>query len=402
MAYKYIAYGENKRIVRGSIEAASESAVEEALEHQGYQLISLKAVAAGPTLEQMLPSLFQIRAGDVIAFSRQLTTLLEAGIGILAAVGMLQEQASNRRFKRVLDSVIDDLRAGTPFSAALARHPRVFPQLYQRMVEVGERTGEPEAALKQVTDYMERENAASKKLGRAMIYPVMILVMAIAVVMLLITVALPPMVDMFDSLDTDLPLTTRILIGTVNFVSVNKITLLLASGALGALAIICFRRPEIRLALDRLLLRVPIIGSISLQGEVARLSRVMSALVRGGLALPETMELAADTARNRAVKQALTEVQEELLLGQGLSGPMSQIRLFPPVLVQMVKVGEETGTLDSTLVTVADFYEAEAQAKTDAFISLIEPLMTAGIALLVGFIALSVITPMYSIMGEIG
>ncbi len=402
MAYKYIAYGENKRIVRGSMEAASESAVEEALEHQGYQLISLKAVAAGPTLEQMLPSLFQIRAGDVIAFSRQLTTLLEAGIGILAAVGMLQEQASNRQFKRVLDSVIDDLRAGTPFSAALARHPRVFPQLYQRMVEVGERTGEPEAALKQVTDYMERENAASKKLGRAMIYPVMILVMAIAVVMLLITVALPPMVDMFDSLDTDLPLTTRILIGTVNFVSVNKITLLLAGGALGALAIICFRRPEIRLALDRLLLRVPIIGSISLQGEVARLSRVMSALVRGGLALPETMELAADTARNRAVKQALTEVQEELLLGQGLSGPMSQIRLFPPVLVQMVKVGEETGTLDSTLVTVADFYEAEAQAKTDAFISLIEPLMTAGIALLVGFIALSVITPMYSIMGEIG
>ena len=402
MAYKYIAYGENKRIVRGSMEAASESAVEEALEHQGYQLISLKAVAAGPTLEQMLPSLFRIRAGDVIAFSRQLTTLLEAGIGILAAVGMLQEQASNRRFKRVLDSVIDDLRAGTPFSAALARHPRVFPQLYQRMVEVGERTGEPEAALKQVTDYMERENAASKKLGRAMIYPVMILVMAIAVVMLLITVALPPMVDMFDSLDTDLPLTTRILIGTVNFVSVNKITLLLAGGALGALAIICFRRPEIRLALDRLLLRVPIIGSISLQGEVARLSRVMSALVRGGLALPETMELAADTARNRAVKQALTEVQEELLLGQGLSGPMSQIRLFPPVLVQMVKVGEETGTLDSTLVTVADFYEAEAQAKTDAFISLIEPLMTAGIALLVGFIALSVITPMYSIMGEIG
>lgn len=402
MAYKYIAYGENKRIVRGSMEAASESAVEEALEHQGYQLISLKAVAAGPTLEQMLPSLFQIRAGDVIAFSRQLTTLLEAGIGILAAVGMLQEQASNRRFKRVLGSVIDDLRAGTPFSAALARHPRVFPQLYQRMVEVGERTGEPEAALKQVTDYMERENAASKKLGRAMIYPVMILVMAIAVVMLLITVALPPMVDMFDSLDTDLPLTTRILIGTVNFVSVNKITLLLAGGALGALAIICFRRPEIRLALDRLLLRVPIIGSISLQGEVARLSRVMSALVRGGLALPETMELAADTARNRAVKQALTEVQEELLLGQGLSGPMSQIRLFPPVLVQMVKVGEETGTLDSTLVTVADFYEAEAQAKTDAFISLIEPLMTAGIALLVGFIALSVITPMYSIMGEIG
>lgn len=402
MAYKYIAYGENKRIVRGSMEAASESAVEEALEHQGYQLISLKAVAAGPTLEQMLPSLFRIRAGDVIAFSRQLTTLLEAGIGILAAVGMLQEQASNRQFKRVLDSVIDDLRAGTPFSAALARHPRVFPQLYQRMVEVGERTGEPEAALKQVTDYMERENAASKKLGRAMIYPVMILVMAIAVVMLLITVALPPMVDMFDSLDTDLPLTTRILIGTVNFVSVNKITLLLAGGALGALAIICFRRPEIRLALDRLLLRVPIIGSISLQGEVARLSRVMSALVRGGLALPETMELAADTARNRAVKQALTEVQEELLLGQGLSGPMSQIRLFPPVLVQMVKVGEETGTLDSTLVTVADFYEAEAQAKTDAFISLIEPLMTAGIALLVGFIALSVITPMYSIMGEIG
>ncbi|MEE8173995.1 MAG: type II secretion system F family protein [Dehalococcoidia bacterium] len=402
MAYKYIAYGENKRIVRGSMEAASESAVEEALEHQGYQLISLKAVAAGPTLEQMLPSLFQIRAGDVIAFSRQLTTLLEAGIGILAAVGMLQEQASNRQFKRVLDSVIDDLRAGTPFSAALARHPRVFPQLYQRMVEVGERTGEPEAALKQVTDYMERENAASKKLGRAMIYPVMILVMAIAVVMLLITVALPPMVDMFDSLDTDLPLTTRILIGTVNFVSVNKITLLLAGGALGALAIICFRRPEIRLTLDRLLLRVPIIGSISLQGEVARLSRVMSALVRGGLALPETMELAADTARNRAVKQALTEVQEQLLLGQGLSGPMSQIRLFPPVLVQMVKVGEETGTLDSTLVTVADFYEAEAQAKTDAFISLIEPLMTAGIALLVGFIALSVITPMYSIMGEIG
>lgn len=402
MAYKYIAYGENKRIVRGSMEAASESAVEEALEHQGYQLISLKAVAAGPTLEQMLPSLFQIRAGDVIAFSRQLTTLLEAGIGILAAVGMLQEQASNRRFKRVLGSVIDDLRAGTPFSAALARHPRVFPQLYQRMVEVGERTGEPEAALKQVTDYMERENAASKKLGRAMIYPVMILVMAIVVVMLLITVALPPMIDMFDSLDTDLPLTTRVLIGTVNFVSVNKITLLLAGGALGALAIICFRRPEIRLALDRLLLRVPIIGSISLQGEVARLSRVMSALVRGGLALPETMELAADTARNRAVKQALTEVQEELLLGQGLSGPMSQIRLFPPVLVQMVKVGEETGTLDSTLVTVADFYEAEAQAKTDAFISLIEPLMTAGIALLVGFIALSVITPMYSIMGEIG
>ena len=128
----------------------------------------------------------------------------------------------------------------------------------------------------------------------------------------------------------------------------------------------------------------------------------MSALVRGGLALPETMQLAADTARNRAVKEALANVYEELLLGQGLSGPMSRIRLFPQVLVQMIKVGEETGNLDRTLDTLADFYEAEAQAKTDTFISLMEPALTAGIALMVGFIALSVITPMYSIMGEIG
>ena len=404
ISYRYEALAPQGRLVKGTIKATSEIAAERLIIEKGYNPIRVEVAPSMFSLEEALPTLFKVKPRDVIVFSRQLATLLRSGISLLPALEILQGQVTtSRAFKRILDTIANDLRAGTSFSDAISKHPRAFTDIYCRTITVGEQTGNMETVLHQMADYTEKQTVMTKKIGKALTYPLMVLGVGVVVVIILMTMVMPNLLGMFTSMNVELPLPTRILIGATNFfTSFNQVYLLIALVALVALVLWLVKQPAGRRLLDRLKLRIPVVGPAMLMGELARFSRTMSVLVGSGMSLQEITEMIPQSTNNTVFRDTLKRVHEGLLLGEGLSGPMQRVGMFPPLLIQMVAVGEESNTLDFTMGVVADFYETTADEKITALVGMIGPLATVGISLLVGFIALSIIMPMYTLTGAFG
>jgi len=402
MTYRFTAYTSDKKVVQGTINADSESMAEEALYLAGYhRVLTLRETRPGLSLEQLLPTFFGVKLQDVIDFSRQLATLIESGVALLTALQLLEEQASRAAFRKVIAGLIEELRGGSSLSQALSKYPNTFPNTYCQVMKASEQAGNLEVGLRQVASYMEKQAATKQRIRRAMTYPAVVLLMAIGVVILLTTVVLPPLIGLFTSLDVELPWTTRFLIASTSFLGAYKYYLL--GGILTVvIAIVAYvRQPAGKLAMDRLMLKIPMIGSITLQRNMGQFCRTTSMLLKAGLLLPQVMSIVIQTLGNRIICQALSEAREKLIQGQSLSQVMATAELFPRILVEMVVVGENTGKLESTLSTLADFYEERVNQGIDSLVSMIEPALTVGIGLVVVFIALSIITPLYSIMGAI-
>jgi type IV pilus assembly protein PilC len=399
MAYYFTAYTVDKRIVQGAIDATSEITAEEALYRAGYhRILSLREGQPRPSLEKLMPTLFGVRTQDVIDFSRQLATLIESGVTILNALQLLQTQASRTALRKVIAGLVVELQGGSSFSQALSKYPQAFSYTYCQVIKASEQAGDLEVGLRQIAGYMEKQVATRSGVRRALAYPALVLLMAGGVFALLITVALPPLVGLFTSLGTELPWTTRLLIATAGFLTTYKLYLLEGLLTLTILIFSFMRLPAVKLTIDRLMLKIPLIGTINIQRNMCQFCQTTAMLLRAGLLLPQIMNVVIQTIGNRIIRQALMEVRDKLVQGQGLSQPMAAINLFPRLAVEMVVVGEKTGNLESTLATVADFYEQSADRKINTLISLIEPILTLLVGLVVAFIALSMITPLYSIL----
>jgi len=402
MAYRYKAYTLDRRIVQGTIDAISERMAEEALYQAGYHyVLSLKEIQPGLHLERLLPTLFGVKTQHVIDFSYQLATLIESGVTLLTALQLLEGQASRAAFRRVIGGLVEELRGGSSLSQALSKYPEAFSYTYCQVVKASEQAGNLEVGLRQMASYMEKQAATAKRIKHAMAYPVMVLLMAIGVFSLLITIVLPPLVGLFTSLGAELPWTTRLLITAASFLINYKLHLLVGVFAVIMLIVGYVRLPAGRLTWDRLLLRLPVIGSINIQRAMCHFCRTTSMLLKAGLLLPQIMDIVIQTIGNRTIRGALNNVRDKLVQGQGLSQPMATIHLFPSLLVEMVVVGEKTGTMDSALATLADFYEQSVDQKINSLISMIEPTLTVVVGLVVAFLAVSMITPLYSILGSL-
>ena len=400
VTYRYVATTVHGRMVKGTVKAGSEIEAERLIVGQGLNPSHVEVAPSMFSLEEAFPSLFKVKPKDVIVFSRQLATLLRSGISLLPALEILQGQvATSRAFARILGTVTNDIRSGSSFSQAISKHPRAFNEIYCRTITVGEETGSLESVLHQMADFLEKQSAMAQKIGKALTYPALVLGAGVVVVILLITVVMPQLLGMFMSMNVELPLPTRILIGLTNVFTDYTLYLVIAAAVLVVLALWLVKQPTGRRILDRLRLTIPVLGPPALMSELGRFARTLSVMVKAGLKLQEIMEIAPQATDNRVFRNALSHVHERLILGEGLSEPMSRIKLFPPLLVQMVAVGEESNTLDFTMGVVADFYETAAEERTSAMVGMIGPVSTVGIALLVGFIALAVIMPMYTLTG---
>ncbi len=256
--------------------------------------------------------------------------------------------------------------------------------------------------MNRMADYLERQGAIAKKVGGALSYPIMVLGVGLVVGVILMTVVMPQLLSIFTTMNVALPLPTRMLIGLTHILTTYPLYFLIAGAVLVAVVLWLVKQPTGRRLLDRMRLTAPLIGVPTLMGELGRFCRTMSVLISAGLSLQDIMEVVPQSSKNRVFRDALDEVREGLLLGEGLSLPMSRIDIFPPLLVQMVAVGEESNTLDFTLGVVADFYESTAEEKSSALVGMVGPLSTIVIALFVGFIAISVLMPMYAITGAFG
>ncbi len=402
MEYSYVAYTKERKLVQGKVSASSDAAAAGLLNSSGYQVLSLKGRGGLLSSEKLNTSLTRVNPKEIIMFSRQMALLLSSGTDIVASLELLQGQVANATLRKTLGLVASDIRGGSSLSLAMRKHPKVFPTMYWRSISAGEKSGNLEVVLRQMADYLERRVLTEKKIKSALTYPIIVVIVAIVVVAVLVTFVMPSFAKLYASFGTELPAITRIMIDGAGWLGQYGLFLILGLVAIVVALVALSRTPQGKYRLDAAMLKAPVIGRIINLSELGRTCRTMALLFKGGLPLPEIMNLAVQSTPNKVASEALAGVQRDLIRGEGLSNPMSKRRFFLPLMVQMVSVGEETGNLDNTLNTVAETYEVEADDRTSAAVGLIQPIMTIGIGLLIGFIALSMVSAMYSLYGQLG
>lgn len=338
---------------------------------------------------------------EVISFTRELSTLLDSGIGMGPALLMLAEGRKKSMLGDAVLQMAEDLNAGLTIAESMTKHPDVFPRIYVRTVSAADRGAPLSTSLKQAADFMDTAASAIAQAKRALIYPAMIIFVGIGVVILLLTVSLPQMIGLFENLETELPLPTKILIAFSEFLRSYPLFIF---GALIALGFGLFKAKGTergRQFMHKAMLRVPLMSGVVISSDVARASGALAALTEVGMPVPDALDVARETVGNDIIRAALTSARQGLIAGEGLARPLEASGLFPQTFIQTLKVAEDTGTLDANLKRMAEFYQTDAQEKVKAMVGLIEPLSTVIVAVAVGFVALAVIMPMYSALGAL-
>jgi len=338
---------------------------------------------------------------EVMNFSRQLAVFVKAGIPILEALEVIAGETNNKLMRGVILDLIDSLQHGDTFAAAVGKHPEAFPNYYVGVLGSAELTGSLDIVLDQLSDYMERDLAARSELTSALIYPIIVLAMAVIVIVVLAVVVLPKFKTFFSQLHAKLPLPTRMLLRATTFLETWwwAIALLIA---LFVGTVIAMRRSRSGKAkLDAVLLRLPVVGGLIKAAVVERVCRVLAAMVGAGVALPEAMSVAAESSNNAVYETALMGVRAQMMEGEGLAGPLAATGMFPGAAQQMFRVGEETGTLETQLTTAAEYYSRELSVKVKHFTSLFEPAVLIFVGAVVGFVAVALVSAMYGIYSQV-
>ncbi len=352
-------------------------------------------------IERIIPGLNSIKRVELVLFSRMMATFIRAGIPILDGIEVVREQAVSKLFRETLDDLSVQLRNGEPLSSSLARHPRVFSRLYVDMIVAAEATGELDTVLDQLAKYLERAEATSRRIRQAMLYPSIVLILAAIVVAILTTVVLPSFVTLFADFEAELPLPTQILLAVGAFggaYGVQTVGIVLVAIMLFS---IVRNTTRVRRLRQRFVLHVPYVGGLVKLGMESRFARTLGILLRAGVPIARAFDIATTGTGNESYVRRLMPVRDGLLAGEGITIPLKSSGLFGSLLIQMIKVGEETGTLDRYLDQAADFLDDELDYKTKQMVTIIEPMLVLGVAIVVGFVALSVVTPMYSILHQI-
>ena len=344
----------------------------------------------------------RVKPKELMQFSRQLAAFVRAGIPILDGLALLQQDTTNPTMQRALADMEDSLRRGDTLSSALERSPKVFSKAYRSMLKSAELTGNLDTVLERVAGYLERDVDARSKIKAASIYPVVIVVMSIGVVALLVAYVLPKFTIFFKGFHTRLPLPTRMLINSAGFLThwwwlLTAVAVLAVSGVLYA-----WRQPGSRFVIDRLILRTPVMGPLLRFAMVERFCRILSSMLEAGVSLPEAMTVGAQAMNNLVVERALGEAREGIMRGEGLAGPLGRTTLFPPAARQMLKVGEDTGSIDAQLDAAARYYEREVDDKLKRLTSLFEPVILIVMGVIVGFVAIALVSAMYGIFNSHG
>lgn len=343
----------------------------------------------------------KVKRAELMHLSRQLAAFIRAGVPILDSISMLAEETDSRAVQRTMGEINQDLRSGATLADAVDSHPADFPPFYRGILRSAELTGNLDTVLAQLSLYLERDLEARRKIKSAILYPAIVLTMAFVTVIVLAVWVLPKFQVFFESLDATLPLPTRMLMGTTSFLTSAWPLLLLAVALLASVIGGAGRVPSGRLLRDRLLLRLPVLGETLQYALIERFCRILASMVSAGVPLDEAMVVAKGSLNNRHYEQRLSEAHDAMLQGEGLAGPIQRTKLFPGTATQMIRVGEETGSLDTQLTVAASYFEVELDYKIKKVTSLIEPaviLISGGV---VGFVAIALVSAMYGIFNQV-
>ena len=381
--------------------------IEATTPHQARLVLLDRGLEAHVVAEQS--SFFSLQVGgrrvprvELMHFSRQLGSFIRAGIPAIDALEAMYEGQESRGLRVMMAAVAEALRAGETFYEALSAHPKVFPPFYLGMIRASELTGNLDSTLLQLATYLDRDLEARRKLRSAMAYPAIIFAMAVLTTVVLTAFVLPRFRSFFDTLDAELPLPTRMLLAVTDFLGQWGLLLLLGLGLLLAGAVLSRATQRGRRWQDAWLLKVPVIGGAVQYAVVERFCRVLASMVTAGVPLPDGLTVAADGTNNRVYQAALAQAKEKMLRGEGLARPIRETQLFPSAAVQMLKVGEETGSLDQQLENAASFYETELDYRIKAVTTFFEPAILVVVGCMVGFVAIALVSAMYGIFRQVG
>jgi type IV pilus assembly protein PilC len=338
---------------------------------------------------------------ELMHFSRQLAVFIKAGIPILDALETIEAESGNKFFKEVLRDTVERLQEGATFSEAASHHEAAFPAYYLGILKSAEMTGRLDTALLQLATYIEREVEARSKVTSALTYPAVIVAMSIVVVVVLVSFVLPRFQTFFEGLNAELPLPTRILLGVAAFVTDHWLVIVAALCGLLLGLLVALRTEAGKRLRDRMLLRVPALGDVLRHAVLERFCRILGSMMYAGVPLPDALRVTADATSNHVFRTGLEEARDAMLRGDGLAGPLAETGLFPASARQMFRVGEDTGTLDEQLETAADYFERELDYKIKRFTSLFEPAVLVVVGLIVGFVAIALVSAMYGIFNQV-
>ncbi|HEX2577895.1 MAG TPA: type II secretion system F family protein [Aquihabitans sp.] len=393
--FKYTALTADGQQVKSAVEGVSLSSAENDLLRQNLRVVKIREKKA---LTQIEISPERVPRQEVMHFSRQVAAFVRTGIPIIDAVRVVEDGTANKRFKSILSEVREQLEGGVPFSEALSPHASVFPPYYLGILRSAELTGQLDTVLDQLATYIERDMETRSRVKSALTYPAVVMVMSVVTMIVMVAFVLPKFVDFFDELNSDLPLPTRMLLGFSDFVSTFWWAILLAVVVLVVGFIASGKTDGGRLARHRAFLALPVIGEIVRFTAIERFCRIIAAMMRAGVPLPDAMNAAIESTNNKVFEQGLRSARDEILEGDGIAGPLARTELFPSAAIQMIRVGEETGTLDQQIESAAVFYSRELGYKLKRLTDLFEPAVILFMGLVVGFVAVALISAMYGVL----
>lgn len=388
---------------KGVIEAATVDIVEAQLKKYGFTNISIKAESKG--LSFSFPKFGggkKIDEKDLVIFTRQFSTMIDSGLPLVQCLEILASQQENKAFQEILYKVKDSVESGSTFADALAKHPRAFDQLFVNLVAAGEVGGILDTILTRLAAYIEKSMKLKKQIKGAMVYPITIMSIAVVVVGVILVFVIPTFAKMFTEFGGELPAPTRFVIALSNFLL--KYIFLLIGGFYGIVWLIkrYYATPAGQKNIDRMALKAPIVGPLIRKVSVAKFTRTLGTMVSSGVPIMDGLEIVAKTAGNKIVEEAIYSVRQAISEGKTMAEPLAACGVFPPMVVQMISVGEATGAMDAMLNKIADFYDDEVDDAVGAMTSMMEPLLMVFLGTTVGGLVVAMYLPIFKLAGAVG
>jgi type IV pilus assembly protein PilC len=397
--FKYAAVTPTGEQLVGIIKGSSVDGVTESLTRQGMQVRLVKPEGRNLLQLELTPS--KVKPIELANFSRQMAAFVAAGLPLVDALGIIEEEAASKTLRKVVREVSQSLQFGESFSSAMANHTDAFPPFYMSVLQSAEATGELDVVLRQLAKYVERDMEAKRKIRAALAYPSLVMLMSVVTIGVITIFVLPRFKVFFQSFNAKLPLPTRMLLAMTDFLTTYWPIMAGVTVGIVVVVIAALRTHGGRYLRDRFLLSLPVLGDVVRFTIVERFCRVLTSMIEAGVPIPEALRLASRGANNQVYERSLEVARTEMLEGDGISRPLARTQLFPKTVTSMMRVGEETGTLDDQLETVAAYYENELQYKLKKLTTLFEPLSVILVGIFVGFVAVALISAMYGIFNQV-
>jgi type IV pilus assembly protein PilC len=396
--FNYVGVAANGKQVKGEIQAANKNEVVSLLRKKKVRAISIKT----KQISLNLSFGSSIKLQEISRFTRQLAAMTSAGLPLVQCLDILVSQTENKNFSQKIQQISSDIQVGSTLADAMSKHPQIFNALYCNMVAAGEASGNLDGVLNRVAEYQEKSEQLRRRIKGAMMYPMIVSIVAVLCTGVMLTFIVPTFANMFTDLGGTLPLPTRIIMALSDFLRHYLVLILIAIAGLITGYFLYDRTENGKYNIDAVKLNMPILGDLVRKGSISRFSQTFSTLLTSGVTILEALSITAKTAGNKVLEKGLLKTLERISGGQSIADPLKDTGVFPPMVIQMIAVGEKTGDLSGMLSKISDFYKEEVDAAVDALTSILEPIMILVLGVIIGGMVIAMYLPMFNLIGAMG